>query len=333
MNQLIERYIYDVTRRLSEKDRIEVSRELEANIMDMLPGDATEHQVTETLTRLGDPRIMAEQYRAKPRYLISPAMFDTYLSVLKMVVPIVAAVLACISAFATIFDVGASFSFITLFSNMTGSAMLGALQATTWVTLGFAIADYANLGKRAWTVADLPMKPNLKEVQISLASSIGEIIGTIFFTVLVVMMILRNESFLVFIRNTVDSTEMINPFTNEALLRLIPFIIITGVISIAVTSFKLYYGRWTMPLLIINTAYNCIWVGIVIYVINWPDLFNPEFKSVITPHLSDSEFLMRIIESDHNGFRIAFAAIMIFIALMDMAVSAVNTWKGSRKSF
>lgn len=33
MNEMIERYIYDVTRRLPEKERGEVKRELEASIM------------------------------------------------------------------------------------------------------------------------------------------------------------------------------------------------------------------------------------------------------------------------------------------------------------
>lgn len=40
MNNLIERYVYDVTRRLPEKDRDEVSSELKSNIYDMLPENA-----------------------------------------------------------------------------------------------------------------------------------------------------------------------------------------------------------------------------------------------------------------------------------------------------
>ena len=327
MNQLIERYIYDVTRRLPENDRAEVARELQASIMDMLPEESSEQQTIDVLTQLGDPRIMAEQYRTKPRYLISPALFDMYLSVLKMVVGIVAVVFAGVSAIITIFDTG-TLSASTFFANIIEDALMGAFQAAFWVTFGFAVADHTNIiGKKAWTVLDLPKKPDhLKGVALPRSASIGEIITTLFFSVLFILMIIRDEWFFVFVRNG----DIMNPFNMNALYRAIPFIIITSVISVAFSSVKLYYARWNAPLFIVNVIYNIIWVGIFIYIVNWPDLFNPDLKSAIIPHLNHTELAKQIIESDGQGIRLFLSVLMVFIALIGIVTAAVGTWRGSK---
>jgi len=95
MNDMIGRYIYDVTRRLTKNERSEIKRELESSITDMLPDNPSGQDIIDVLTKLGAPRILAEQYRQKPQYLISPAMFDNYFSVLKEVTAIVAIVCGC----------------------------------------------------------------------------------------------------------------------------------------------------------------------------------------------------------------------------------------------
>ena len=45
MSNLIERYVHDVARRLPEKDREDVKKELRANIYDMLPEGASEEAI------------------------------------------------------------------------------------------------------------------------------------------------------------------------------------------------------------------------------------------------------------------------------------------------
>ncbi|MCL2253720.1 MAG: hypothetical protein FWC09_04675 [Lachnospiraceae bacterium] len=324
MNHLIERYIYDVTRRLSENDREEVNRELEAGIMDMLPDQADEQQIIDVLTKLGEPRLMAEKYRAKPRYLISPAMFDMYISVLKLVVPIVAAVLAGVAALAAIFD-PASFTIGKFIGAILENAVSGALQAAFWITLGFAIADHVNINAETWTVNDLPKKPEVKKTSLSKTSSIVEIIVTVFFTLIIILMIIRDEWFFVFVRNS----EVINPFTMEALYRIIPYMLITAMISVMVSAFKIYYGHWNVPLLMMNTVYNIIWVGIAFYVLSWQDLFNPDMIKAVTPYIEDSmnDFAISLIQLDGSNLRIFFGAILVLIALISTIDAAYQTYK------
>ena len=52
MSDLIERCLYDVTRRLLESERDEVRRELMANISDMLPDNPAERDIADVLTSL-----------------------------------------------------------------------------------------------------------------------------------------------------------------------------------------------------------------------------------------------------------------------------------------
>jgi hypothetical protein len=85
---MIERYVFEVARRLPEKEREDVKRELTANIMDMLSDNPSDEEIADVLNELGDPAKLSEKYRQHPRYLISPAMFETYLRTIKIVLPI-----------------------------------------------------------------------------------------------------------------------------------------------------------------------------------------------------------------------------------------------------
>ncbi|ECH9276498.1 hypothetical protein YV30_23930, partial [Salmonella enterica subsp. enterica] len=62
-SDLIELYVYEVTRRLPERNREDIALELRSTIEDMLPEDYGEAEVKEALAKLGDPAMLAAQYR------------------------------------------------------------------------------------------------------------------------------------------------------------------------------------------------------------------------------------------------------------------------------
>ena len=86
MKNMIERYVYDVIRRLPEDNREEVKKELYLNIDDMLGSNRSEEHIEQILLELGEPRLLALKYQTKERYLISPAYYDDYIRVLKVVI-------------------------------------------------------------------------------------------------------------------------------------------------------------------------------------------------------------------------------------------------------
>lgn len=79
---LMERYIYEVVRRLAREQRAEISMELRELIGDM----ASDSSMNEVLQKLGDPAIFARKYRNENRYLIGPDYYDNYEWVMKIVV-------------------------------------------------------------------------------------------------------------------------------------------------------------------------------------------------------------------------------------------------------
>jgi hypothetical protein len=80
--EYMDRYIYQVIRRLPKAQRDEVRMELEELISDM---HADRDSMEEVLTELGDPAEFAKQYQSGQKYLIGPEYFDTYLWFVKVV--------------------------------------------------------------------------------------------------------------------------------------------------------------------------------------------------------------------------------------------------------
>ena len=74
MNELIERYIHDVIRRLPEKDRAEIERELRANIYDMLPENYLKKMWSECSKRWATPRPCGKIQGKSPIFISPPAL-------------------------------------------------------------------------------------------------------------------------------------------------------------------------------------------------------------------------------------------------------------------
>lgn len=315
MNEMIERYIYDVTRRLPENERGEIKRELEASITDMLPDNPSRQDITAVLTKLGSPRILAEQYRQKPQYLISPAMFDNYISVLKAVTAIVAVVCGCIGVVLAL----SSGSIVQVISSGIAMAFEGALQTALWITVGFVIAEKCGY-KQEWKLEDLPQLPT--GIKISRSSSIAGMIMSVFLPVLFIAMIIREESFFIFVRGA----DIITPLSQAALERFIPYLVMLGVLGFIVNGFRLYWAKWNIPLCVINAIYNVVWAGVVISALNWPDLISTEFLEYMSTIAGEADILRYI-----GIGALITSVVIIVIAIIEIATGIRNTWKSTRK--
>lgn len=315
MNEMIERYIYDVTRRLPENERGEIKRELEASITDMLPDNPSRQDITAVLTKLGSPRILAEQYRQKPQYLISPAMFDNYISVLKAVTAIVAVVCGCIGVVLAL----SSGSIVQVISSGIAMAFEGALQTALWITVGFVIAEKCGY-KQEWKLEDLPQLPT--GIKISRSSSTAGMIMSVFLPVLFIAMIIREESFFIFVRGA----DIITPLSQAALERFIPYLVMLGVLGFIVNGFRLYWAKWNIPLCVINAIYNVVWAGVVISALNWPDLISTEFLEYMSTIAGEADILRYI-----GIGALITSVVIIVIAIIEIATGIRNTWKSTRK--
>ena len=136
---LVDVYIAETGRHLPEKNRADLQREIRSLIEDALD-DAAESQgrprdedlVVEVLQKFGPPEKVAASY-SPTRYLIGPAWYPTYLTVLKIVVAIVLVV----SSIGLGLGIGQSVD--------AGQTVLEAILAALGGVLGAVVTAFGNV--------------------------------------------------------------------------------------------------------------------------------------------------------------------------------------------
>ena len=148
-NELIDRYVYAVTRRLPARLRNDIDKELHSLIEDMLEARCDglmpeDRDVRVILTELGTPSELAMRYMPEGRdHLIGPAYYSPY----KMVTGIVLASVAfglVLSGFISFFTDNHEALYITLFS-WIGTLITGLIAAFGAVTFIFAVFERKNV--------------------------------------------------------------------------------------------------------------------------------------------------------------------------------------------
>lgn len=287
--ELIEKYVYAVTSKLPEEQREDIAKELKTLISDMvdeISGNSETEKIKQVLIELGNPSILAENYRESKRYLIGPKNYPQYIFVLKIVsiAIFIAVTIGTIVDWAFINDN----TVINMFGNYVGSITMGLLQGLTWVTIIFAISEHNGVdfnkksNEKKWDIDKLPPLPNKKAV-ISKAESI---IGIVFISIFSVIFYFFPEIVAVYILNdgeyNVISLINMNQFNNYKTLILGIFIV--GIIREMV---KLIYGKWSIHLAIYYTILTVISMGLFIIFIANPNLWNPDFASELAEYFGE----------------------------------------------
>jgi hypothetical protein len=259
--ELIERYIYAVTRHLPEKQREDIEKELRGLIEDML-NERTGGQQPSTkdieavLTELGDPSLLADKYMDKKRYLIGPEYYSKYTMLLKLVLPIVA--FAMLISTAITLAVNPPQYVDMIFGQIIGAIVDGAVWGFVWITVIFAVLEHfkADIGrhginkKDGWHPTDLPEIP-VKNITIKKSDPIVSIV----FMVLICIFINFCPQLLVIYLHGQPAI----PILNLSVFRGYLFLIDIGFAMAFIREvLKLIYGRYTVALTITITALNTI---------------------------------------------------------------------------
>lgn len=292
--ELKEKYIYAVTQKLAPSQRKDIGEELRGLIEDMLEErtsseSATESDLEEVLTELGNPKELAQKYRGTNNFLIGPELFDSYMSVLKIVMTIVAIVISVAFVIQLFFS---PIAILDHFIEWIVSMVTGIPTAFGWTTLSFALAErFSDIKvkdlhiEKEWTPADLPIIPNQKgKIKRS-----EPITGIIFYTIALLLFTISMNYFGIWIFN--DGFTGTIPFINEnANFLFLLFIIIILGFGIIKESLKLIYGRWNTQLVVFTFILNFISFIAVILIITQPNFWNPNFMQELVQYnlLTDS---------------------------------------------
>lgn len=317
---LIDRYVYAVTEYLPEDIRNDVGKELRANIEDMLPENATDNAIHQVLEGLGNPWKLANEYNPRKKYLIGPGYYDTYLSVLKMVIGICVIVFFGLSIFAWIIDAPKNAypfgSIAQLISQLITAGVEGALQGAFWVTIVFVILERSGVEaghsfmNKKWSPDDLPEIPLSNKRKISRRKTVASMFCTILFTA-----IFYFQPQLLAVYHTVDNGSMtvVPLFSIDQLQLYMPFILILALIQLILLIVKYFVGRWNIPLAIGNAVFNVAICILLFVMISDNALLNNDlytlFHVTISTNLAISAFL-------NNGIWI-FGIVFVIICIWD----------------
>jgi len=318
MHDLIRRYVGETVSHLAMKDRDDVARELEANILDMVGDEADLEVVEKTLLNLGSPQKLASQYRKEPRYLIGPETFDSYLMVLKLVGVIVFSVtlvLTILSFFLTVSDL----NIYEMIAKIIASVFSALTGVFLWVTIIFAVLDYYQVKTdfQEWNVEALRNLEANPTRLIKKSESIGDLVGLSIFFLFLAIVYSRNEVVAIYQvgRESIPLfvTGLIRPY-------ILGWMVIT-LLSFAVAILKLLKGRWTKPLLGISAACDLIGVFYFIFVATKWQLYNPQFISFFNLGLSRWQIIVR-----------AASAALLILTLISIADDVYTVFKRTRQN-
>ncbi|MBT2216983.1 hypothetical protein F3157_19855 [Virgibacillus dakarensis] len=304
--EMVERYIYAVTQKLPPAQREDIAVELRGLIEDMLDErvqdeDVTDGDVEAVLLELGDPKFLAAKYRGTKRYLISPEFYDSYISVLMIVLISIGIAMSISFAIEVIIE---PVGILDHFVDFIVSVILAIPQGFGWVTIVFAIIDHAgvkseDINKKGskWKPSNLPEIPDRKR-QIKRSEPIGGII----FLVLVMVLFAFSSNYIGVFRFH-DGGFTIVPFLNEETFSsYFPFIILVLGLGILKECLKLISGKWTVKLVVYNTLINVVTFVLVLVMIAGPEFWNPDFMTeltqsgIVTEHSEEFETISNIWE-------------------------------------
>lgn len=296
----MERYIYQVTRRLPKAQRGETAMELRELIGDMAEEKGS---VEAALTALGDPAVFAGQYRGDSRCLIGPEYYDQYVWLLKIVLSCVLFGVLVASVVSGVLEIqGAGFSvlvdtLVKIMVNAVGNTLISCLGAFGGLTLVFAVMERLN-SKEAlrqaactdrqkfaagdtmvWTPGKLPPIPEKKAV-ISRGDSA---VGLVFILLLALLLLFWPQLFSVFFKDG-DSIVSVPVFNLAQWDKILPVLLISLVAGFADEMLRLIRGVYCRAVMVSNILCSILQIVCTVVLFRGLTFWNVEFVAEIQAH-------------------------------------------------
>lgn len=321
-------YIAEVTKRLPQTMREDVALELESTIADMTSDNPSQEELFDALRQLGDPVILASRYLERPLHLIGPALYPTFLSILKIVVPIallvsgITALLGVLVSFSEEFSWGQAV--IQGILQVVGSMLAAGIQSVFWVGLVFALIERYSSSRDSlplskWDPTQLKPLTTPKR-QISRASVVGGFVWTAIW-----VGIYLNASNLLRLYWEDQSMPLLN---EEALRFFLPAVIALAAFEVGFGIYKWVKSYWTVPMALWNLVFNLFWVIGTILFLTHPDLFSQEALLQFGQVLGQTE---AETESMKNWAVWTLLITFIIIATLDTVEGFLKTRASPRK--
>lgn len=349
-NGIIERYVYDVVRRLPEKQRQDIKEELLTLIEDMLEermdnGKSEKENVEAVLRELGSPATLADKYRGGKQYLIGGEYYSTYMQVLKIVLICVVAgmlVSAVVSFFVQSIDPNMGLNGLL---NIVGESVINIAaipSACIWafgmLTLIFVIMERNQVklhDKADWKLEELPQIPEKKAI-----ISKGDSVFGIVFTVLVmILMICVPELLGAWLKNKEGVVVAVPIFNMEVWTTTLALILISMLAGLVDELVKLIKGRYCLTVLWTNIITCGISIIVAVKILADPNVWNQKFWTQVEEITGETLFEIGEVAGpaaviwQGNGINAinVIMLIIIFASVLEIGVTCFRTYKYGMK--
>jgi len=282
----IERYIYDVTRRIPKNQREDINKELTLLIDDLLfekgiENEPTKKQIEDVLFELGHPSQMAMKYQDKKLYLIGPEHFFLFSSIIKIIFTVMGSIFALVFLFQTIAE---PFHIIDHFTHALTSILTTVPMIIGWTIIGFYLAKLINkdfdnqiANTDQWTLEKLPKVPSEKQ-RIKRSEPI---LGIIIYFIMMMFVTISNKYLGLW--HFVDGEFAgITPFLSTPMTSLTKILLVFIIgLWIAKEVIKLFYEQWSNALSSIIASINGISLLVVIYLFYSEKIWNENFMGEV----------------------------------------------------
>ena len=305
-NDLIDRYIYAVTKHMKSAMKKDVAAELETIIQDMLEERCedvtpTERDIKVVLTELGTPNELASKYKGETQdCLIGQPYYSVYVYVLKIVT-------ACISGGMLLAQIMAALTshtiWYTAIYRTIGGIFGGILTGFAFVTLLFAFFYKKGISK---------------------ADAIVGIVFSVIFTL--VFLVCPQVLCIAFVKNGVGVYEPL--FNLEYIRQTWYFILAFGILGVTRDSVRLIDGSYTKRVMLVTIITNIIDGALTsIWLLN-DRIMNSEFFNGIEQLFgTDAEVISHVFKH----FNKVFLSIIILVLTINGIETVVKAVKYSRQ--
>ncbi len=317
-HDLIERYVYAVTKRLNRKQRADVAKELETLIDDMLLercGELvpSEKDIRVVLTELGTPQELYAKYDPDAdKCLIGQPYFSTY----KIVISIVwVAVAVGMGVSSLILLMLGQWSPWEMVGNFLANTFQGLTSAFAVVTLLFVYLERKGISMEQ-SLNDLPPVPK-KTKEISLWESIAGIV----FCVVFLVIFLWVPEVLGIVRD--DAGGYLPLFDVKAIRDGWYYIAAFGLLGIAGESVKLLERRYNKKVMTVTVVTNVLSGVVAILWLTGENTLHSAYHSYIQSLFAGNDIAIGLL----GNFHLFFLAILLFALAMDTAETVYRTIK------
>ena len=340
--EIVDRYVYDVVRRLPQVQRADIEKELRTLIEDLLEeraagGPCGKQVVDEVLSGLGSPALLATQYRGADRHLIGGEYYDAYWWILKIVLLCVGAgtVIAAIVSFFVGLPVSDSFDYSRYFTDWLADniqTVVSALAlAFATITIAFAVMERCqakiSIGGGSWTPDRLPQVPDRKEI-IKPSESVISIVALVVF-----MVLLAVAPHLIGYWKVVEgSLQVISIFNLEAWPRVLPLLLLGFALGIVQEVVKLVKGRYCTTVAAVTAAVNLVSFGIVTVVFGCMPVWNQKYAQQLAAELQKTFGEHDLLSIWGEGrFTLLLLGVFFLAYALDTAVVFYRTFRAQRR--